>query len=73
MEYITGSGSTNNKGTVMDEYDGRNLQELINARNNMQNIVSADIYSTPQNENKNAGFLTLFIALMASMYARIRN
>lgn len=71
MEYITGSGSTNNKGTVMDEYDGRNLQELINARNNMQNIVSADIYSTPQNENR--GFLTLFIALMASMYARIRN
>jgi hypothetical protein len=73
MEYITGSGSTNNKGTVMDEYDGRNLQELINARNNMQNIVSADIYSTPQNENENRGFLTLFIALMASMYARIRN
>ena len=73
MEYITGSGSTNNKGTVMDEYAGRNLQELINARNNMQDFINDDIFSTPQNEDENRGFLTLFIALMASMYARIRN
>lgn len=43
-------------------YNGMNLQELINARNEME-----------ANENANKGFLTLCIALMASMYARIRN